>query len=60
MPAVPGFVITPAPPTTIVGPASPVPEPNTWTSILVGFGTAGSLLRRRRRVARGSEKGTSR
>ena len=34
---------------TIAG--APVPEPAAWTTMLLGFGLAGAILRRRRRVA---------
>jgi cyanate permease len=32
----------------LVGTPSPLPEPAVWAMLLVGFGSAGALLRRRR------------
>ena len=29
---------------------TPVPEPTTWALMIMGFGTAGAMLRRRRTV----------
>lgn len=36
---------------TFVAPASAVPEPATWAMMIIGFGTAGTMIRRRRTTA---------
>ena len=36
---------------TSVAPGAAVPEPATWAMMIVGFGAAGALLRRRRVLA---------
>ena len=34
----------------IISTDAPVPEPSTWAMMILGFGAAGSILRRQRRV----------
>ncbi len=36
---------------TFVAPASAVPEPAAWAMMIMGFGTAGTMIRRRRKTA---------